>query len=122
MELLITVAALFAAIYAAVPRDRQLNLLLRIGVFDWTVVLCASLLVLYLEFNEFCSVKGWVLSRPWPKGITRLTQSRHQQLRLHQFLSLYSCIATKKRHPIGCISDHISDSFHCHDQFASSEL
>ncbi len=70
MELLITVAALFAAIYAVVPRDRQLNLLLRVGVFDWIVVLFASLLVLYLEFNEFCSAKGWVLSRPWPTGVT----------------------------------------------------
>src|SRR5258708_20539079 len=70
MELLITVAALFAAIYAVVPRDRQLNLLLRVGVFDWIVVLFASLLVLYLEFNEFCSAKGWILSRPWPPGVT----------------------------------------------------
>ena len=30
--------------------------------------------------------------------------------------------ATKTPHPIGCIFDHISDSFRCHDQFASSGL
>jgi hypothetical protein len=70
MELLITVAALFAAIYAVVPRDRQLNLQLRVEVFDWIVVLFASLLVLYLEFNDFFSAKRWVFSRPWPTGVT----------------------------------------------------
>jgi hypothetical protein len=70
MELLITVAALFAAIYAVVPRDRQLNLQLRVGVFDWIVVLLASILVLYLEFNDFFSARRWVFSRPWPTGVT----------------------------------------------------
>jgi len=70
MELLIVVATLFAAIYAVVPRDRQLNLLLRIGLFDWGLVFITSVLVLYLEFNEFFSSKGWVIPRPWPTGVT----------------------------------------------------
>ncbi len=70
MELLLTVIALIAAIYAIVPRDRQLDLLLRIKFFDWSLLIFTFLLVLYLEFNEFCSVRGWVLPRPWPQGVT----------------------------------------------------
>lgn len=70
MELLITVMTLVAAIYAVVPRERQLDLLLRIGFFDWVVVIMTSFFVFYLEFNDFCSARGWVLSRPWPQGMT----------------------------------------------------
>ena len=70
VELLLTVIALVAAIYAIVPRDRQLDLLLRIRFFDWFLLILTFLLVLYLEFNEFCSVRGWVLHRPWPRGVT----------------------------------------------------
>jgi hypothetical protein len=70
MELLIAAVTLVAAIYAVVPRARQLNWQLRVGFFDWVVVAVASLVVFYLEFNDFCSSRGWVIPRPWPHGIT----------------------------------------------------
>jgi hypothetical protein len=70
MELLFTAMTLVAAIFAVVPRARQLDLQLRIGFFDWVVVAVASLVVFYLEFNDFCSARGWVIPRPWPHGIT----------------------------------------------------
>lgn len=70
MELLLTVLALLAAIYALVPRVRQLDLQLRLGLFDKFVMVVATAAVLYLEFNNFFSAKGWVLSGRWPQGIT----------------------------------------------------
>ncbi len=71
MELLITVLGLLAAIYAVVPRERQLDLRLRIGFLDLSVIVCTALAVLYLEFYDFCAAHHWVLtSRTWPEGIT----------------------------------------------------
>lgn len=49
---------------------RQLDLELHVGFLDGCVALVASLTVLYLEFNDWFSVRGLVLSRPWPTGIT----------------------------------------------------
>lgn len=70
MDLLIAVLTLFAAIYALVPRGRQLDIQVRVGVLDVVIASIASIFILYLEFNEFCSSKGWVLRQPWPTGIT----------------------------------------------------
>src|SRR5712692_4476076 len=71
MELLITVLTLLAAIYAVVPRERRLDLRLRVRWLDLVVVALGSLAVLYLEFFDFVEAHGWVLkSRHWPKGIT----------------------------------------------------
>jgi hypothetical protein len=71
MELFITVLTLLAAIYAVVPRERQLDLRLRIRTFDWVIFAFGSLVILYLEFFAFCEARGWVItSRQWPEGIT----------------------------------------------------
>jgi len=60
MDLLLTVLALLAAVYALVPRDRQLDLRLRIGITDWIVIGLGFLAVFYLEFYEFFLTRGWV--------------------------------------------------------------
>jgi hypothetical protein len=39
-------------------------------VFERILIVFTFAAVLYLEFNEFFRVRGWVLSRPWPVGIT----------------------------------------------------
>ncbi|MFZ0636668.1 MAG: hypothetical protein WA755_09160 [Candidatus Acidiferrales bacterium] len=70
MDLLITIFALLVAIYAVIPRERQLDLRLQIGLPDRVLVSVGSLAILYLEFNEFCTVHGWTFKGPWPSGIT----------------------------------------------------
>lgn len=70
MDLLITIITLLVAVYAVIPRVRQLDLRLRINVLDRLLVLVGSFAILYLEFNEFCSTRGWVVNKPWPTGIT----------------------------------------------------
>lgn len=70
MDLLITILALLVAVYAVVPRARQLDLRLRITSFDRFSMLLGFFFVLYLEFNEFFSARGWVIHKPWPVGIT----------------------------------------------------
>lgn len=62
--------SLIAAVYAVIPRERRLDVRLRIDAADWVVVLLASGSILYLEFNDFFNARHWVLRRPWPDGIT----------------------------------------------------
>ena len=73
MELLITVVSLAVAIYAVTPRERQLNLLLKLGAFGWFWVLAILLFLctLYLSYYEFFETHG--LAQPscaWPTGVT----------------------------------------------------
>jgi len=70
VDLLITIFTLVAAIYAVMPRDRQLELRLRVGPADWALLLAGFLFVLYLEFYDFFLLRGLVFSRPWPRGLT----------------------------------------------------
>ena len=72
MELLLTVLTLLAAIYAIVPRERQLDLQLRIGVASRIVFLFGCSLILCLEFYEFLEAQIRWLPEPsrWPTGIT----------------------------------------------------
>ena len=46
MDLLLTVATLFVAIYSVVPRNRQLDLSLHLGSLDWIVLTVGSLFVI----------------------------------------------------------------------------
>jgi hypothetical protein len=69
MDLLITVLALLVAVYAVVPRARQLELTLRMAPIDWIVVVLGFLGVAYLEFYEFFLSRGWVFKGTWPQGI-----------------------------------------------------
>ena len=70
MDLLITVLALLVAVYAVIPRDRQLDLRLKVGVLDWAVLAFSFGFVSYLEFYDFFLARDWVFSRPWPQGLT----------------------------------------------------
>jgi hypothetical protein len=70
MDLLIAAIALLVAVYAVVPRARQLDLKLRLGVPDWFVLILGFLGVAYLEFYDFFLARGWVFNKPWPQGIT----------------------------------------------------
>lgn len=52
LDSLITVAALFVAVYAIIPRVRRLEISLRFGNFGWAI-LCVSLLsILYMQFYQ----------------------------------------------------------------------
>jgi len=73
MDLLITVVTLVVAVYAIIPRERQLSLTLRLGTFDWFWVLYLLLfaLTIYLSFYQFFEIHGWApASCNWPTGIT----------------------------------------------------
>jgi hypothetical protein len=62
MDLLITIASLLVAVYAIVPRDRQLDLGLRVGVTDWIVFGLGFLAACYLQFYEFFKARGLAIS------------------------------------------------------------
>jgi hypothetical protein len=72
MDLLLTVLTLLAAIYAIVPRYRQLDVQLRIGLVDVSVIVITVAGVLCLEFYEFLDAHiSWVPGLTcWPTGIT----------------------------------------------------
>jgi hypothetical protein len=69
MDLLITMLTLVAAVYAVTPRERQLDLSLRIGLVERSILVAGFLGVMYLEFYDFVLVRGWVFKRPWLIGI-----------------------------------------------------
>jgi hypothetical protein len=70
MDLLITVAGLLVAIYAVVPRDRQLDLRLRLGSIDWVVLVIGSLAVLYLQFYRFFQIRRLGIPQQYhPRGL-----------------------------------------------------
>ena len=73
MDLLITVVTLVVAVYAIIPRERQLSLTLKLGTFDWfwLVYLLLFFCTIYLSFYPFFESRGWApASCNWPTGIT----------------------------------------------------
>ncbi len=75
MTLLIAVIGLLATIYAVLPRERRLELRLRLTIFDTFSAVIAFALILYCEYYAlFLShpIRGvplaWALDR-WPKGL-----------------------------------------------------
>ena len=64
---LLTLWALLIAVYSILPRARRLEIQVKLGVFDWSVLVVAFLLVHYLQFYGFFSSVGvsptWGLSR-----------------------------------------------------------
>lgn len=72
MDLLITVLTLLAAVLAVTPRERQLDIRVRVRKFDWFVVAVSIVLVLALEFYEFLQLHcSWLPPKEsWWKGIT----------------------------------------------------
>lgn len=52
LDSLITVAGLFVAVYAIVPRVRRLEISLRFGKFGWMILLVSVMSILYLQFYQ----------------------------------------------------------------------
>lgn len=71
MDLLIAVFGLFVAVYAILPRERQLDIKLRLGVTDWVALSLGLLIVLFVDFYKFFVIHGLRVARPtWTNGIT----------------------------------------------------
>jgi hypothetical protein len=72
MDLLITVLTLVAAVLAITPRERQLDVRVRVRKFDWLLIIASVLLVIALEFYEFLQAHySWLPPKElWWKGIT----------------------------------------------------
>jgi hypothetical protein len=71
MDLFIALVTLFAAIFAIVPRARQLDLQFQVGILDRSLFLVGFVLVLYLQFYEMFELRGWTLfpKAAWPRGL-----------------------------------------------------
>jgi hypothetical protein len=72
MDLLITVLTLIAAVLAITPRERLLDIRVRVRNFDWLVIIASALLVIGLEFYEFLQAHcSWLPAKElWWRGIT----------------------------------------------------
>jgi hypothetical protein len=72
MDLLITVLTLLAAVLAVTPRERQLDIRVRVRKFDRFVIVVSFALVLGLEFYEFLQPHySWLPPKDkWWTGIT----------------------------------------------------
>jgi len=71
VELLVTVASLLIALYAVIPRERQMELHFRTGLIEWCAVLFGFILILYLEYYALCVAHGWAPDpAKWPHGLT----------------------------------------------------
>jgi hypothetical protein len=72
MELFIIALTLVVAVYAVVPRERQLELRFSLGTVDFIVFVLGFLAALYLEFYDAFSFYGLALQGiHWPHGINR---------------------------------------------------
>jgi len=72
MDLLLTVLTLIAAVLAVTPRERQLDIRVRIRKFDWLSATIAAVAVVILEFYELLKahVTWFPATDCWPKGLT----------------------------------------------------
>lgn len=71
MELVLTVVGLLAAIYAIIPRYRQLDLSLKLGWFSWLTIGICLLYIVCLDFYDYiASHVGQIIPWSWPNGIT----------------------------------------------------
>ena len=58
LDSLITVAGLFVAVYAIIPRVRRLELSLRFGKFGWAILCVSFLTILYMQFYKTFIILG----------------------------------------------------------------
>jgi hypothetical protein len=72
MDLLITVLTLVVAVLAITPRERQLDIRVRVRKLDWLVIIVCAFLIIALEFYEFLQAHySWLPAKElWWKGIT----------------------------------------------------
>jgi len=52
IESILALAALLVAIYAVIPRDRRLGLVLKVSPFDWCMIIISLIIVHYLYFFD----------------------------------------------------------------------
>ncbi|MAF15291.1 MAG: hypothetical protein CMG93_04860 [Marinomonas sp.] len=94
LDSLITVAGLFVAVYAIIPRVRRLEISLRFGRLGWLILFVALASILYLQFYQtFRSLgltPGYNLSR-WS-----ITTSNASFIILLMSLGLYAYLRVKK--------------------------
>ena len=64
MDLLITVVGLLIAVYTVMPRARRLDLGLRFGILELTVLIVGFLAIFYLDLYSFFKAMHLALSRP----------------------------------------------------------
>ena len=71
MQLTIAVISILVAVYKAMPRERQLDLALKIRILDWGVAVFSFLVILYLEFSrDFLEFHHLAFKKTsWPHGI-----------------------------------------------------
>lgn len=53
LESILALAALLVAIYAIVPRDRRLGMVLKLNLIDWFLIIVSLVVVHYLQFYNF---------------------------------------------------------------------
>ena len=58
LDSLITIAGLFIAVYAILPRARRLEISLKFGKFGWLTLLMSSMSILYLQFYQTFRILG----------------------------------------------------------------
>ncbi|HET6840745.1 MAG TPA: hypothetical protein VFK06_03540 [Candidatus Angelobacter sp.] len=101
MELLLTVLALTVALYAVVPRERQLDLQLRVRSLDWLVFWVGFFTIVYLQFFDFIKAHGLApKSFHWPDGITPQNTIYFAMLVVVGFVAVRIKLAHLTRHNI----------------------
>ncbi|SBS35879.1 hypothetical protein MAQ5080_03297 [Marinomonas aquimarina] len=97
LDSLITVAAIFVAVYAVIPRIRRLEISLRLGMFGWLFLFASIALIVFLQFYETFRALGvapeWNLSR-W--ALTPSKLSFLVCLTVFIVLSLYLYLGVKR--------------------------
>jgi hypothetical protein len=70
MQLTIAVISILVAVYKAMPRERQLDLALKMKALDWCIAAFGFLVILYLEFYGFLEFHHLAFkTTSWPHGI-----------------------------------------------------
>jgi hypothetical protein len=70
MQLTIAVISILVAVYKAMPRERQLDVALKIRILDWGVAAFGFLVILYLEFYDFLEFHHLAFKKTsWPHGV-----------------------------------------------------
>src|ERR1051325_4687683 len=70
MQLTIAVISVLVAVYKAMPRERQLDLALKMRILDWCVAGFGFLVILYLEFYDFLEFHHLAFKKSlWPHSV-----------------------------------------------------
>lgn len=70
MSMLLAVLTMLPALYAILPRSRQLGFRLRVTWFDWTLICFVATSLFGFEFHDFLVSRYRIFRHPLPSGIT----------------------------------------------------